>query len=168
MYFVFKSEASPYCDHLGECFSFIFLTTFKSIHGFVGFLFQQNLSQFDNRISLFSIFEDIYVILIYQIVIALILAIVIDSFTVDRAEKLKQIDNLSHACVVCNIEQSRFNIESKLGFKGHVNISHNVFSYIDFKYGVSIKPIDCLNDFELTVLADKTSLWIPDGKTKDL
>jgi hypothetical protein len=42
IYFLFKSEASPYCDHLGECFTFIFLTTFKSIHGFVGYLFQQS------------------------------------------------------------------------------------------------------------------------------
>jgi len=71
--------------------------------------------------------------------IALILAIVIDSFTVARADKLKQAEYLSSSCIVCNIDRSRFNMESKFGFKGHKAINHNIFNYFDFKYVLTKK-----------------------------
>jgi hypothetical protein len=75
-------------------------------------LFQKN-SVVDKQLSAFEIFEDFYVIVIYQIIMALILAIVIESFTVSRAEKLKQIDYIKAACIICNIERSKFNTKSK-------------------------------------------------------
>ena len=75
-------------------------------------MFQKN-SVVDKQLSVFELFEDIYVIVIYQIIMALILAIVIESFTVSRAEKLKQIDSIKAACIICNIERSKFNAKSK-------------------------------------------------------
>lgn len=89
--------------------------------------------------SAFELFEDIYVILIYDIITALILAVVIDSFTTSRVDKIKQMEHLNNACIVCGIERSKFNIESKLGFTGHYSVNHNLFNYIDFRYATQIK-----------------------------
>ena len=41
MFFNFKPETAPYCDTLGSCFGFVFVTTYKSVGGVVGYLFQR-------------------------------------------------------------------------------------------------------------------------------
>lgn len=40
MYFNFQSQTLGYCNTLGSCFGFVFVTTYKTVGGFVGYLFQ--------------------------------------------------------------------------------------------------------------------------------
>ena len=42
--------------------------------------------------------------------IAVLLAVVINSFVVTKADNAKQKEALSHACIICNIDRSRFNL----------------------------------------------------------
>jgi len=39
MFFNFKNQTYGLCDTLGECFGFVFVTTYKTVGGFVGYLF---------------------------------------------------------------------------------------------------------------------------------
>lgn len=86
MFFTFKQQTDPYCNTLGSCFGFIFVTTYKSVGGFVGYLFQESNDKI-NSVDFFEIFQDIYVVLIYQIFFALILAIIVDTFSLIRNEQ---------------------------------------------------------------------------------
>lgn len=47
MYFNFKKQTLGYCNTLGQCFGFVFVTTYKAIGGFVGYLFVKNGSVID-------------------------------------------------------------------------------------------------------------------------
>lgn len=100
-----------YCDTLGHCFTFVFATSYRAINGFVGYLFNENYVQgavID--ISIFGIFEDIYAIVIHLIMVAVMLAVVINSFVMTKAEDSRQKEALSSACIICNIDRSRFNL----------------------------------------------------------
>ena len=39
MFFSFRNQTFNYCTKLSQCFGFIFITTYKAVNGFVGFLF---------------------------------------------------------------------------------------------------------------------------------
>lgn len=52
----------------------------------MGYLFQESNDKI-NSVDFFEIFQDIYVVLIYQIFFALILAIIVDTFSLIRNEQ---------------------------------------------------------------------------------
>ena len=81
--------------------------------------------------------------------IAILLAVVIDSFTVNRAEKIKQNQCLSNACIICGIDRTRFNIESPIGFEGHQALNHNIFSYFSFRYMLTQKRAEQMTILQL-------------------
>ena len=85
MFFSFQSQTYKYCDTLSSCFGFVFVTTYKEVGGFVGFLFDLNSSV--SYVNFFDIFQDIYVVLVFQIFFSLILAIIIDAFSLIRTEQ---------------------------------------------------------------------------------
>lgn len=45
MFFNFKNQTYGLCNTLGECFGFVFVTTYKAVGGFVGYLFMKGESQ---------------------------------------------------------------------------------------------------------------------------
>jgi hypothetical protein len=45
MFFNFKKQTLGYCSTLGNCFGFVFVTTYKAVGGFVGYLFVKNGSE---------------------------------------------------------------------------------------------------------------------------
>lgn len=45
MFFNFKKDTLGYCNTLASCFGFVFVTTYKAVGGFVGYLFIKNGSQ---------------------------------------------------------------------------------------------------------------------------
>ena len=45
MFFNFKRRTFGYCDTLGSWFGFVFVTTYKAVGGFVGFLFLRGGAQ---------------------------------------------------------------------------------------------------------------------------
>ena len=83
MFFNFRSRTYGYCNTLGSCFGFVFVTTYKAVGGFVGYLFLLGKGQIPT-VHFFEVFQDVYVVLIYQIFFALILAIIIDTFSLIR------------------------------------------------------------------------------------
>lgn len=85
MFFNFKGQTYGLCDTLGSCFGFIFVTTYKTVGGFVGYLFIKSGDAIQ-PVNFFEIFQDIYVVLVFQIFFALILAIIIDTFSLIRNE----------------------------------------------------------------------------------
>jgi len=68
MYFLFRGKALGKCESLSECFGFIYFTTFKAVHGFVGYIFEEQVNAgnpISHSLSFFELFEDVYVLLIY-------------------------------------------------------------------------------------------------------
>ena len=47
MFFNFKRYTYGLCATLGECFGFVFVTTYKAVGGFVGYLFAKGGNQVD-------------------------------------------------------------------------------------------------------------------------
>ena len=140
LYFFFRGNVNGHCDTLGHCFEFLFAASFRAINGFVGYLFQEDFNQAALlSLSLFGVFEDIYAIVVHMIMISVMLAVVINSFVTAKAEGSKQKEALSGACIICNIDRSRFNLENRSNFKSHKSIRHNLFNYFDFKYRLNHK-----------------------------
>lgn len=127
MFFNFKQQTLTYCPTLGACFGFVFVTTYKAVGGFVGYLFEKGGSQIQ-PINFFEVFQDIYVVLIFQIFFALILAIIIDTFSTIRSEQSTRQEYLNSCCITCNLEKGQFN-SSGMNFKSHIAITHNIWNY---------------------------------------
>jgi len=82
--------------------------------------------------------------------VAVMLAVIINSFVMAKAEDSKQKEALSAACIICNIDRSRFNLENRSSFKTHKTIRHHLFNYFDFKYRLN-KKTHLLSDLECWV-----------------
>lgn len=66
----------------------MFYVTYKVVGGFPGYIFQyKNNGESSFSISAFAVFEDIYVIVIFQIFFAVLSGIIIDNFSIIRAEE---------------------------------------------------------------------------------
>ena len=138
MFFNFKKQTLGYCNTLGACFGFVFVTTYKAVGGFVGYLFVKNGNQIQS-VNFFQIFQDMYVVLIFQIFFALILAIIIDTFSLIRSEQSIRKQYLNGCCIVCNLDKTKFN-SSTMSFKAHIAITHNIWSYFYYYEYVFHKP----------------------------
>ena len=138
MFFNFKSRTFGNCDTLGACFGFVFVTTYKAVGGFVGYLFLLGKGEIP-KVDFFEVFQDVYVVLIYQIFFALILAIIIDTFSLIRNEQTDREEYLNECCIVCNLDKTRFN-SSKVNFRGHIAITHNIWNYFYYSEYIKHKP----------------------------
>jgi hypothetical protein len=87
LYFFFRDYTHGYCFSLGDCFNFVLASTFRSINGFVGYLFQLNetLGEITVNLTAFGIFQDLYAIVVHLIMTSVMLAVVINSFVVSQA-----------------------------------------------------------------------------------
>jgi hypothetical protein len=170
LYFFFRDQVAGNCEKLGHCFAFVFSTTFLTINGFVGYLFQldeqKRISQL--RITPFEVFENLYVIVIHLIMFAVMLAVIINSFITARGDSARQKESLRGACLVCNIERSRFNASLRSGFRIHINSIHHLFSYFECKYRLLQPTRQLPNDLELWVLQCSNNEWIPENRTLEL
>ena len=67
-------------------------------------------------------------VLVYQIFFALILAIIIDTFSLIRNEQSARKEYLDGCCIVCNLDKTKFN-SAVISFRSHIAISHNIWNY---------------------------------------
>lgn len=102
--------------------------------GFPGYIFQyKQQGKSDFSLNIFAIFEDIYVVITYQIFFAVLGGIIIDNFSIIRAEEEQKQDNLLSFCLVCGNNRNVIN-EMKKGsnFSRHIMIEHNVWNYFNY------------------------------------
>ncbi len=65
----------------------MFYVTYKVVGGFAGYLFQyKNPSMTNFSVGAFEMFEDLYVIVVFQIFFAVLAGIIIDNFSIIRSE----------------------------------------------------------------------------------
>lgn len=159
MFFNFKNQTLGFCKTLGSCFGFVFVTTYKAVGGFVGYLFVKNGSQIQ-PVNFFQIFQDIYVVLIFQIFFGLILAIIIDTFSLIRTEQTARKDYLNGCCIVCNLDKAKFN-SSTMSFKAHIAITHNIWNYFYYYEYIHHKPALKRTAFEREIFLLKSATWLP-------
>lgn len=159
MFFNFKNLTLGFCKTLGSCFGFVFVTTYKAVGGFVGYLFVKNGSQIQ-PVNFFQIFQDIYVVLIFQIFFGLILAIIIDTFSLIRTEQTARKDYLNGCCIVCNLDKAKFN-SSTMSFKAHIAITHNIWNYFYYYEYIHHKPALKRTAFEREIFLLKSATWLP-------
>lgn len=166
MFFNFKQETLGLCTTLGSCFGFVFITTYKTVGGFVGYLFLKNGSQITS-VDFFEIFQDVYVVLVFQIFFALILAIIIDTFSLIRHEQTERKDYLNDCCIICNLDKIRFN-SSNMSFKAHIAISHNVWNYFYYYEYIFHKSPYKRTPSERHVFLARNANWLPVDSSFDV
>lgn len=99
-------------------------------------------------------------VLIFQIFFALILAIIIDTFSLIRNEQSVRKDYLNGCCIVCNLDKTRFN-SSTMSFKAHIAITHNIWSYFYYYEYIHHKPALKRTSYEREIFLTKSAIWLP-------
>lgn len=166
MFFNFKKQTYGYCSTLGKCFGFVFVTTYKAVGGFVGFLFLRSGAKVPS-VDFFEVFQDVYVVLIYQIFFALILAIIIDTFSLIRNEQTVRRDYLNSCCIVCNLDKTRFN-SAKVNFRAHIAITHNIWNYFYYYEYIKHKQAHKRAPYERAIFLSPNANWMPANISKDI
>lgn len=108
-----------------------------------------------------------YVILIFQIFFALILAIIIDTFSVIRNEQSSRKDYLDSCCIVCNLDKTNFN-SSTMSFRAHIAITHHIWNYFYYYEYIFHKPAVKRTSYEREIFLSKSANWLPIDKSFDV
>lgn len=140
------------------------------VGGFPGYLFQYKQADKSNfSIDLFSIFEDLYVIIIFQIFFAVLCGIIIDNFSILRSEEELKKSNLNSYCLVCGAHCNTVN-EGHSNFARHVALEHNIWNYFNYVTYISKKSVmrrTQLEQFVMDKLAARAIDWLPSSPTAD-
>jgi hypothetical protein len=79
---MYKQEAinDSYCNNFGECYGFVYNLCLKLVGGFVGYIYEKHYNNINYKAGFhfYDVLEDIYLIITYQIFIAVILVVIID------------------------------------------------------------------------------------------
>jgi len=119
----------------------VFNLSLRVVGGFVGYIYQQQvLKDIPASLDLYSIFGDIYLIISYQIFSAVIIVIIVDSYSKLSRRKMQRKESLSLNCLVCGLSRTIFNASLKLNFRTHIAVHHNVWNYIYYYHYLKSKP----------------------------
>lgn len=98
--------------------------------------------------------------LVFQIFFSLILAIIIDTFSLIRIEQTVRKEYLDGCCIVCNLDKTRFN-SSTMSFKGHIAITHNIWNYFYYNEYIIHKSPYKRTPYERVIYLNRSANWLP-------
>ena len=166
----FEKEINYYEDNYCKTLTFAFLNALDSglrARGGLGdsakrISFSTNKSHYILRLIL----DDIFFFLIVIIMIDLVFGIVLRSF--DKLQHINykyQIDK-THHCFICNSKKE--NLEKiRINFNEHINITHNVWDYIEFLIKIKLKDetdVNPMNSYIFNKINKKDISFLPTYK----
>jgi len=112
------------------------------------------------------ILDDIFFLLIVIIMIDMVFGIIVKSFDILRHRHQKFITDKKSYCIICHSNKDLLGKE-RLNFKEHINITHNLWNYVEYMISLKLKDINDLNYINKYVrdkLDKKDISWLPSYK----
>jgi hypothetical protein len=98
--------------------------------------------------------------------IDMIFGIIIKSFDVLRHRNQKYRKDKKNYCYICHSNRDSLE-KSRLNFKDHINITHNLWNYVEYMISLKLKDIRDLNNINKYVrekIDKKDITWLPTYK----
>jgi hypothetical protein len=142
----------------------VFDLSLRVVGGFPGYIYQQQaILGIPPKLNIYSFFGDIYLIIAYQIFSAVIIVIIVDSYSKLSRRKSQRKESLSLNCLVCGLSRTIFNASANLNFRTHIAVHHNVWNYIYYFHYLKSKPQSERNFSERLMMETSMHEWLPNG-----
>jgi len=166
----FYAELNYHNDNYCKTLAFAFLTALDGglrARGGMGDLAKRISYSKNKKHYLFRvILDDLFFLSIVIIMIDMIFGIIIKSFDVLRHRNQKYRIDKKNYCYICHSNRDSLE-KSRLNFKEHINITHNLWNYVEYMISLKLKDIKDLNNINKYVrekIDKKDITWLPTYK----
>lgn len=139
------AQANTYCDTLINCFASSLITGIRAGGGIGDMLAQATKDDDDYWVRM--LFDLAYYIVVIIILMNIIFGIIIDTFAELRDRRKEEMKDIKESCFICGNDKFQFEVK-RLGWNQHVQMEHNVYSYLAFVLYIKRKPIQECNGAE--------------------
>ena len=112
------------------------------------------------------VIDDLFFLFIVIIMIDMVFGIIIKSFDVLRRRNQKYHKDKKNYCYICHSNRDSLE-KSRLNFKDHINITHNLWNYVEYMISLKLKDVRDLNYINKYIrekIDKKDITWLPTYK----
>ena len=166
----FYVELNYHNDNYCKTLVFAFLTALDGgfrARGGIGDLAKRISYSKNSKHYIFRIIlDDLFFLCIVIIMIDMVFGIIIKSFDVLRHRNQKYQKDKKNYCYICHSNRNSLE-KSRLNFKDHINITHNLWNYVEYMISLKLRDIKDLNNINKYVrekIDKKDITWLPTYK----
>jgi hypothetical protein len=166
----FYAELNYHNDNYCKTLVFTFLTALDGglrARGGLGDLAKRiSYSKNKNHYLFRIVIDDLFFLFIVIIMIDMVFGIIIKSFDVLRRRNQKYHKDKKNYCYICHSNRDSLE-KSRLNFKDHINITHNLWNYVEYMISLKLKDVRDLNYINKYIrekIDKKDITWLPTYK----
>ncbi|KAK3238675.1 hypothetical protein CYMTET_51330 [Cymbomonas tetramitiformis] len=159
-YLVMREEhASGKCSDIAEC------AMSYMQHGIRGEGISESLEDQQNFLSLRTLLETSFQVMIVMVLLSIISGIIIDSFGELRDRVTQNLDRVANTCSLCGDDRQTVELKTHKSFEHHLFEVHSLWHlldlmvYLDLKH--SLNTLTAQETFVLTCLMNKSTSFLP-------
>lgn len=137
-----------YCGSLISCVTYTLYYGIRAGGGIGENL--RNTSKSDSLYGLRTIFDLFFFIIVIIVLLNIIFGIIIDTFGELRDKRKKIEEDINNVCVICGKQKFEFELRGS-GWNEHIQLEHNLFSYLAYIIYIRRKPFSECDGLEKSV-----------------